>query len=212
MSPEVMAAFERILARERIAGPVLEVGAVPGSDSLLRLPALAGMAGRTGINLEAFPSDSAIKLVCGNANRMSMFADGEFGCVLCNATLEHDARFWMTLAEIRRVTADGGLVVIGVPGFRGMGPQSMIAPKGIAGRALNALARLTRHDALLAGTLTLGVHNYPGDYYRFTEQAMREVFLEGLADPQCTWVMSPPRIIGWGRKVLAKGERTAACA
>lgn len=200
MSPAVYAAFEEICRAEAITGPVLEVGAVPGPDSLLRLPALAGIPGKTGLNMDSFPSDDAVRMVTGNANAMGMFADASFGCVLCNATLEHDARFWRTLAEIRRVTAPGGLVVIGVPGFRGMGPRSFALPQSFVGRAIAMLAAATRHDALLAGTVTLGEHRFPGDYYRFTEQAVREVFLEGLVEPRCRWVMSPPRIIGWARK------------
>jgi len=203
MSPQVLCAFEEILREETIAGPVLEVGAVPGADCLLRLPCLSGVTRRTGINLEPFPDDGDVRMVCGDANAMSMFADGSFGCVICNSTLEHDARFWLTLAEIRRVTAPGGLVAIGVPGLRGMGPGSIAARKSLPGRAVAVLARLTHHDALLAGTVTLGVHNYPGDYYRFTEQAMREVLLEGLVQQRCRWVMTPPRIIGWARKPVA---------
>ena len=200
MSPEVYAAFEEICRGEAIAGPVLEVGAVPGPESLLRLAALAGIAGKTGLNMEAFPSAGEIRMVVGNANRMTMFPDASFGCVLCNATLEHDARFWETLGEIRRVVAPGGLVVIGVPGYRGMGPKFLAPPRSLAGRVIRLLATFTRADALLAGTVTLGEHRFPGDYYRFTEQAMREVFLEGLVEPRCRWVMTPPRIIGWARK------------
>ena len=200
MSPAVYAAFEEICRGEAIAGPVLEVGAVPGPESLLRLAALAGIAGKTGLNMEAFPSAGEIRMVVGNANRMTMFPDASFGCVLCNATLEHDARFWETLGEIRRVVAPGGLVVIGVPGYRGMGPEFLAPPRSLAGRVIRTLAALTRADALLAGTVTLGEHRFPGDYYRFTEQAVREVFLEGLVEPRCRWVMSPPRIIGWARR------------
>jgi SAM-dependent methyltransferase len=200
MSPAVYAAFEEICRGESIAGPVLEVGAVPGGESLLQLPALAGIPGKTGINMEGVASTGTIRMVIGNANRMEMFPDNAFGCVLCNATLEHDARFWLSLAEIRRVVAPGGLVVIGVPGFRGMGPDFLAPPRSLVGRAIRLLTALTRADALLAGTVTLGEHRFPGDYYRFTEQAMREVFLEGLVEPRCRWVMTPPRIIGWARK------------
>jgi len=200
MSPEVHAAFEAICRREPIDGPVLEVGAWPGPDSLLRLPSLASIPGKTGINMEAVASDDMITMVVGNANAMPMFADETFGCVLCNATLEHDPRFWLTLAEIRRVTKPGGLVLIGVPGFRGMGPKHLAPPRSIVGRLIRFVATVTRHDALVAGTSTLGVHKFPGDYYRFTEQAVREVFLEGLEQPRVRWVMTPPRVIGWARK------------
>lgn len=200
MSPEVYAAFEAICRCEAITGPILEVGAWPGPDSLLKLPALAGIPGKTGLNMEAFPEERTIEMVVGNANRMPMFADDTFGCVLCNATLEHDARFWETVAEIRRVTKPGGLIIIGVPGYRGMGPKHLAPPNSLVGRAIELLASMTKHDALVAGTSTLGVHNFPGDYYRFSEQAVRDVFLEGLIDKNFRWVMTPPRVIGWARK------------
>lgn len=200
MSPEVYRLFAEIVAREPFSGPVLEVGAVPGPDSLLNLPALSGIPQKTGLNLELFPSTGSIRMVARNANRMEMFADGTFGCVLCNSTLEHDARFWETLAEIRRVTASGGLIVIGVPGFRGMGPRFLAPPRSLLGLGFALLARLIPGEALRAGTVTLGEHLYPGDYYRFTEQAVREVFLQDLVNPQCRCLMTPPRIVGWARK------------
>ena len=210
MSPEVYAAFESICRGEAIDGPVLEVGAWPGPDSLLRLPSLAAIPGKTGINMEVVAPDEGITMVFGNGNAMDMFADDTFGCVLSNATLEHDPRFWRTLAEIRRVTRPGGLVVIGVPGFRGMGPRHLVPPRSFIGRMIGFLTAITRHDALVAGTSTLGVHNFPGDYYRFSEQAVREVFLEGLVEPRIRWVMTPPRVIGWARKPPASGASPCA--
>jgi SAM-dependent methyltransferase len=209
MSPEIYAAFEQICRAEVIEGPVLEVGAWPGPDSLLHLPSLSRITEKVGLNMEPVASESTLRMVLGNANRMDIFADGTFGCVLCNSTLEHDARFWLTLAEIRRVTKPGGLVVIGVPGFRGMGPRHLAPPRSVVGGIIRLLTRMTRHDALVAGTSTLGVHNFPGDYYRFTDQAVREVFLEGLTEPRIRWVMTPPRVIGWARKPLQEG--TVAC-
>ena len=46
-----------------------------------------------------------------------MFDDESFVLVMSNAVLEHDKHFWLTLAEMKRVTRPGGLMVIGVPGF-----------------------------------------------------------------------------------------------
>ena len=48
---------------------------------------------------------------------MTMFEAASFDLVLCNSMLEHDARFWLTLEEIRRVLRAGGLAIIGVPGY-----------------------------------------------------------------------------------------------
>ncbi len=83
--------------------------------------------------------------------------------------------------------------------------EEICRSEALTGRAIRLLAALTKADALLAGTVTLGEHRFPGDYYRFTEQAVQEVFLEGLVEPRCRWVMSPPRIIGWARMPLREG-------
>ncbi len=44
------------------------------------------------------------------------------------------------------------------------------------------------------------VHNAPGDYYRFSRQAVEEVLLAGMNNIQSEVVMLPPRIIGSGIK------------
>jgi hypothetical protein len=95
------------------------------------------------------------------------------------------------------------------------GPKSLLCLPGyadpplsrwrVAGRALERAAgsnaRLGRRiGRWLAGTPTLGIHNYPGDYYRFSAQAMTEVFLAGYQQVRVQAIMQPPRIIGWGRR------------
>jgi hypothetical protein len=44
------------------------------------------------------------------------------------------------------------------------------------------------------------MHYYPGDYYRFSPQAFKEVFFEGMDAVEIRIILSPPRIIGWGIK------------
>ena len=81
---------------------------------------------------------------------------GASDMVLCNATLEHDRYFWRSLAEMKRVLRPGGLLVIGVPGY-------VENPERDHGKS----------------THTYRVH-YKFDYYRFSEQAVRDVFFEGM--------------------------------
>ncbi|MES2935542.1 MAG: methyltransferase domain-containing protein [Pseudomonadota bacterium] len=200
MTPAVYRVFESICAAAPITGAVLEVGAVPGPDSLLKMPCLRNAAQRVGINLDKAWADDDSKIVQGNANHMDCFADGQFDAVLCNATLEHDPYFWKTITEIHRVSASGALIVIGVPGFAGMGPGTFVESKSMWRWMLAAFAKVTKNDVLQAGTVTLGEHLFPGDYYRFSEQAVRDIFLGGLHDVSTAKVMNPPRIIGWGRK------------
>ena len=196
MHDRVHAVFRELCGRYGTDGAVLEVGAVPDSSTLLALPELAGARRRIGINLDGPSAFGGFEIVGGNANAMPEFADGSFDLVLCNAVLEHDPRFWLTLGEIRRVLRVGGIAMLGVPGYvRGSSFGTKLA--AVLARAL----RSAWLDGVAASTPVLQVHDYPGDYYRFSEQAVREVFLSGYAVLEQRAVMVPPRLIGVGRKL-----------
>jgi SAM-dependent methyltransferase len=195
MHDRVHAEFAALCRRYTPGGAVLEIGAVPDASTLLALPELAG-ARRVGINLEGPSRFGGFEIVGGNANAMPEFVDGSFDLVLCNAVLEHDPKFWLTLGEIRRVLRVGGIAMLGVPGYvRGQSLRAKLA--GMAGRVV----RSAWLDGVAASTPVLQVHDHPGDYYRFSEQAMREVFLAGFEVLEQRAVMVPPRLIGVGRKL-----------
>ena len=99
-----------------------------------------------------------------------------FDLVVCSATLEHDKHFWLSVREMQRVLKPGGLLIISVPGY-------VQNPERDQGRA----------------THTYRVH-YKFDYYRFSEQAVREVFFDGMSRVRVKPVMFPPRIFGHGYK------------
>jgi SAM-dependent methyltransferase len=164
----------------------LEVGGLMGEDSLLRFPELAG-ADRYCLNLHELRSEDGITAVKGNANDMrQLFRSNWFDLVVCSATLEHDKRFWRSAAEMRRVLRPGGLLIISVPGY-------IKDPENDRGRA----------------TLTYRVH-YSFDYYRFSEQAVRQVFFEGMERVRVRPFMTPPRIFGHGYKPLPASRSALA--
>lgn len=175
-------------------GRVLEVGATPDDSSLLNMNCLRGAKSKVGINLDGPSKYGDFEILKGNANAMTCFEDESFETVLCNATLEHDRYFWKTIAEIKRVTKSGGLIVIGTPGYSVLHKEKDF--KGFMKKHF----RSKRFEWIRASTLTLNVHNYPGDYYRFSEQAFRDVIFEGLKDVEIRSIMVPPRIIGAGVK------------
>ena len=186
MSPKVKRRFHQIIRRSGIKPErALEVGGVMGDGSLLRFPELAG-AERYCLNLVDLPSDDEITAVTGNANHMTAFKDETFDLVVCCSTLEHDKRFWLSVAEMKRVLRPGGLLVVGVPGY-------VTDEERDQGRS----------------TLTYRVH-YRFDYYRFSEQAMREVIFEGMERVRVRPMMTPPRLIGHGRKPRRPGYRALA--
>jgi SAM-dependent methyltransferase len=176
VSPKVKRRFHNIIRRTGIKPRrALEVGGVMGEGSLLRFPELAG-AERFCLNLVDLPSEDGITAIKGNANDMRQFEDDSFDLVLCCSTLEHDKRFWLSVAEMKRVLAPGGLLVIGVPGYVKDAERDQ-------GRS----------------TLTYRVH-YSFDYYRFSEQAVREVFFDGMERVRVRAMLTPPRLIGHGWK------------
>jgi SAM-dependent methyltransferase len=162
----------------------------------LCLPALAGAKSKIGINLDGPGSYADFKILRADANALTCFADESFDTVLCNSILEHDKHFWKSVSEMKRVTRPGGLIVIGVPGF------TTLPIERKASRLVRILNRLgvsrSMLDFLDASTLTLRTHAFPSDYYRFSPQAVRDVFLDGLIDTELHTLMLPPRIIGVG--------------
>jgi SAM-dependent methyltransferase len=199
MHDEVFRRFQRICSRRKAGGAVLEIGAVPADDTLLCLPALSDATEKIGLNIVPPARFRDFSIVQGNANAMSCFPDQRFDTVLCNATLEHDKFFWKTLAEIRRVAKPGALIVLGAPGYRDSRRERwtkrLVRNVPLLGRELERSLPF-----VFASTLTLHVHDYPGDYYRFSTQTFEEVFFEGMHQVEITSVLTPPRIIGAGIK------------
>lgn len=200
MHPRIFREFETVCREHRLTGSALEVGAIASNDTLLCMPALDSCVEKVGINLSAPASFGDFTIVSGNANEMTMFGDDRFDVVLCNALLEHDPFFWLTVAEMKRVLKPGGLIVVGVPAFRQLRYERH---RSSLKRRIGALGRLSRTrylNPVLNSTLTYEVHAAPQDYYRFSEEAMSSVILDGMNDISIRPVMIPPRLIGWGTK------------
>ncbi|HJT81602.1 MAG TPA: methyltransferase domain-containing protein [Chthoniobacterales bacterium] len=171
---------------------------MPSPRTLLTLPALRNAKEKIGINLEGASELGDIRILQGNGNALE-FPDERFDTVLCNATLEHDKFFWKTISEIRRVTRRGGLVVLGAPGY-GRGGGEKWAKRVARNLPLVGSLLQKKYEHLFAATLTLNVHNFPGDYYRFSAQAFQEVFLADMHQIEVVELLMPPRIIGAATK------------
>ena len=194
MHKQMYRAYRQLIPELR-EGAVLEVGAIPSDKSLLCLPQLKA-AERVGLNIDGPYEYDGFKIVVGNANAMP-FDDDRFELVLCNAVIEHDPYFWKTLGEIRRVTKPGGTIIMGAPGYRAGFPDKV---QGKLKKFAPPLVRTGAFNALFTATITFQIHNEPGDFYRFSPQAFREVIMGGLEDVKVTSVMLPPRLMGIGRK------------
>jgi SAM-dependent methyltransferase len=173
MAGEVKAAIHEVLRQSRFEpARVLEVGGVMGPKSLLDSPVVA-TAERVVLNMAPVREEVGVEFVLGNANDMP-FEDDSFDLVMTISTLEHDKHFWLSLAEMKRVLEPGGLLIIAVPGF-------VKDPERDRGR----------------WTRTYRVH-FAFDYYRFSEQAVAEVFFDGMERVGVQALLIPPRIVGHG--------------
>jgi SAM-dependent methyltransferase len=203
MIGSVYALFDLLCQQHGARGNVLEVGAMPQADTLLTLPSLQACTMRVGVNAELAGSVAGGAILRGDGHHLSMFADDTFDVVLSNATLEHDPAFWLTLQAMRRVLKAGGLLIIGVPGYGApRNPARRVAAR--VGRAWGSLPLAAPLQAFGAGTPTLVPHDFPGDYYRFSAQAMREVLLAGTEVLTVASVAMPPRLVGAGRRHLGR--------
>jgi SAM-dependent methyltransferase len=191
MHSTVYSEFREILSALKIKGRILEVGAVPSTDSLLAMDILRGEE-RVGLNIRGNVGFGGFNIVEANGNDMSMFPTGHFDCVLSNATIEHDPFFWKTCAEIRRVLRVGGAAVIGAPGFT---VESSLTALGVPAPWQDDHWRCWANCAI-----TFRYHGAPMDYYRFSPTAFRDVIFEGYRDVTIRSIMVPPRIIGHGFK------------
>ena len=196
MHARVFAEFDRICRARGAGGDVLEIGAMPSRDSLLCLPSLTAARSRVGVNLAGDTRFDGFRIIGANANDLRCFADDSFDTVLANSVFEHDPLFWRSLRELRRVARPGAVIVFGVPGYTSRGPERHL--KRLA--RLPAVGAVVRRCApsLLASTATLGIHNHPGDYYRFSPQAVRDVLLGGLDERDVSCILAPPRLLGSG--------------
>lgn len=183
MSPTVFECFSQIVARRldpaRLVS-VLEVGA--GGWTLLSIPTF-DTANRVALNLRFDKLTDQLRRttrVIGNGNDLP-FPDESFDCVMSCSMLEHDRYFWRSTREVHRVLRPGGFFVAGVPIY-------MTLPED------------KEHT-----TVTYARHGlaYNADYYRFSEQAVREVFFEGyseVTDEIITRKSPNPYLVAAGRK------------
>ena len=61
-------------------------------------------------------------------------------------------------------------------------------------------------NAIEHSTMTLRVHKYPDDYYRFSPSVFRDVFFAGMAGVCIKSILTPPRLIGFGRRINPQGR------
>ncbi|NEO52840.1 MAG: class I SAM-dependent methyltransferase [Okeania sp. SIO3B5] len=203
MHPRVYQEFEKICSEKNINGSVLEIGAIPSSNSLLCMKSLEKATEKVGLDLKGPQKFKDFKIHQGNANSMDIFQDEKFDVVLCNAVLEHDKYFWKTISEINRVTKPGGLIVLGTPGYKYFkidNTKSLLTKAVMKVPSIRSLRLYKYLHPFLTVTVTHQVHDAPGDYYRFSPQTFKEVFFAEMDNVEVRSVLLPPIVIGVGHK------------
>lgn len=196
MHPVILEEFNQICSQQDFTGAVLEIGATPSRMTLLAIDSLSRARSKIGVNLDPASEYLDFEILQQNSNDLS-FEDNSFDLVISNATLEHDKYFWKTLAEIRRVLKPGGRVVIGVPGYK-FYKMERLKFKMRQSKWLRKLYLHPKLNMFFFSTITFEVHDFPGDYFRYSEQAVLEVLLDQYIEKDVRSVMLPPRLIGTG--------------
>jgi SAM-dependent methyltransferase len=211
MHPKVYETFVALFEKyQPNGGAVLEIGATTNpKNTLLTWFSSTGRYDCTGIDLEPGCSPSALpyRLREMDSNDLSEFPDASFRAVISNAVLEHDRSFWLTLSEVRRVLAPGGYFFVGTPGYPAQ--RSRLQRFALRPQAGGRLSRVPQAVTLsrrfkqshFSCPRTLWYHATPRDYYRFSEDAFREVFLEGMECLTLVTVLNPVRLIAVGRRI-----------
>jgi len=160
MTPDVHRAFEVLVGGAFTSPPraVMEVGA--SHKTLLDIPMFEKsrcVALNVAFDTKSRKKLSGYELIEASGNAIPL-ESGSFDCIVSSSTLEHDKAFWKTVAEVERLLAPGGVFIVGVPIYTEL-PTDMF------------------HS-----TLTFALHGkrYNADFYRFSEQAVREVLLGGM--------------------------------
>ena len=224
MQPIVYRKYQELITEflDMVEGNVLEIGCPcePEQALLDIFSRIDGEFSCVGVDMLV---DQA-KLACHNppykirqhnSNDMTcLFEDRSFDVVLCSSVLEHDRYFWKTLREVRRVLKPGGLFFLGVPGYSvkmSFARNILLFLWKILWKLFGNVARgpllYVRNSSLLAATSTYSYHFGPSDFYRFSEDAVREVLFEGFELLHMESFLSPPRFLGVGRQFSEESER-----
>lgn len=112
MTPFLRGMIEATVRTFKMPGPIVEVGSyhVPGQEQLIDLRQLFAGQSYVGIDMRAGPGVDRVE----NVERMTM-ASRSVGTVVALSTLEHVRRFWLGMAELKRILRPDGVMILSTP-------------------------------------------------------------------------------------------------
>ena len=166
---------------------MLEIARGPKTSAVAGSPFLAGFERHVVVSREDGESDGT-QFHQGSPNDMTpLFDDGCFGAVIWDRGLERDRKFWLTAAEIRRVLAPGGAVVLCTRGFAKTNKFG-VKVVGATGKPVPFL------------TATAAVSAQASDNLRFSPQGLRQVVLDGFDVKEIRSAFMAPHLFAVGKK------------
>ena len=167
MRAKVIDEYATLFRTHALAGPVLEIAGGTREGAVAQAPFLEGFERHVVVSGDSGEAGGA-HFHKGDPNDLApLFDDACFSAVIWDRALERDPRFWLTVAEIRRVLAPGGALVICTRGFA---KTNKFGVK-VVGASGNPISFMTATAAVSAAG---------GDHLRFSPQGLRRVVLDGF--------------------------------
>ena len=161
---KVVEEYATLFQTHALAGPVLEIAGGSREGAIAQAPFLEGVERHVVVSGEGAEA-GGIHFHKGDPNDLApLFDDDCFGAVIWDRALERDPRFWLTVAEIRRVLMPGGSLLLCTRGFA---KANKFGVK-VVGASGNPIPYLTA---------TASVSPAGGDHLRFSPQGLRRVVL-----------------------------------
>lgn len=167
MRAKVVEEYATLFRTHALAGPVLEIAGGSREGSIAGAPFLQGLERHVVVAGDGGEA-GGVHFHKGEPNDLGpLFDDSCFSAVIWDRALERDPRFWLTAAEIRRVLAPGGSLVVCTRGF---GKTNKFGVKVVGGSG-NPITFMTATAAMAATG---------ADHLRFSPQGLRRVVLDGF--------------------------------
>lgn len=188
MRAKVIDEYATLFRTHDLAGPVLEIAGGGREGAIAQAPFLAGVERHVVLAAGEGGEAGGIHFHTGDPNDLApLFDDACFGTVVWDRALERDPRFWLTVAEIRRVLVPGGMLLLCTRGF---GKTNKFGVK-VVGASGNPISFLTA---------TASVSAAGGDHLRFSPQGLRRVVLDGFDTKELRSAFMTPHLFAVAQK------------
>ncbi len=185
---KVVEEYEMLFRTHALVGPLLEIAGGGREGAISHAPFLNGVERHVVVTGGEGGEAGGVHVHKGEPNDLApLFDDGCFSTVIWDRALERDARFWLTVAEIRRVLMPGGMLVLCTRGF-GKTNKFGIRVVGASGNPINFL------------TATAAVSPAGGDYLRCSPQGLRNLVLDGLDVKELRSAFMTPHLFAVAQK------------